>query len=405
MRDNVHSSHKPERARPTKTLLRHIKRRDWDRARSRTLAYPYDAHYQQESDLTPMHLVCLYRAPLDLVELLIDANPSALVAQDSEGWTPLHLTILYGGNEETVKLLIRRGGKIAVSLQSPYAGSPLHLACRHWTSLSIFEALVNANEAMATASNESGTKPAEVLWYQFLKNHHNNYRMVTVRPSQATTNETNHPNVTDTSTQNNSTHETRNPAIEDLIRRMIILLSAAKGEVATSVDTAEPKLMLREVLLYQPILGDMTDFLDIVAHQYPDQLAAPDENGNLLLHLAASNPPEEKKKKYQPNSGNPRTTPQKDSLEILVTLYPAAASVANDRGEFPLHLALKTGRRQWGKSLSLVVEAFSAALELRDQETGLFPYQLACAYLPQNDNLTTETIFQLLVACPHVVRI
>jgi ankyrin repeat protein len=74
--------------------------------------------------------LCLYREPLDLVELSLEANPDALVAHnDSQGWTPIHLIILYGGNEEIALMLIRRGGALVALLQSPDIGSPLHLAC------------------------------------------------------------------------------------------------------------------------------------------------------------------------------------------------------------------------------------------------------------------------------------
>ena len=99
---------------PTKTLLQLIRRRDWDGCKYRLLTYPWDAQYRDRSgnNSMPLHLVCLYRAPIEVVTMLVDAHPRALLAQDTEGWTPIHLILLYGGDEEIALLLIRRGGRM-----------------------------------------------------------------------------------------------------------------------------------------------------------------------------------------------------------------------------------------------------------------------------------------------------
>ena len=91
------------------------------------------------NNATSLHLACLYRAPKDLVEMILDFNPNSLLCQDSEGWTPIHVVLLYGNDEETAIMLIRRGGKEAVSIQSPIVGSPLHLAFRHGCSANIIQ--------------------------------------------------------------------------------------------------------------------------------------------------------------------------------------------------------------------------------------------------------------------------
>jgi len=107
----------------------------------RSLSHPSDVFYKakQMNNATSLHLACLYRAPKDLVEMILDFNPNSLLCQDSEGWTPIHVVLLYGNDEETAIMLIRRGGKEAVSIQSPIVGSPLHLAFRHGCSANIIQ--------------------------------------------------------------------------------------------------------------------------------------------------------------------------------------------------------------------------------------------------------------------------
>lgn len=350
------------------------------------LAYPPDAHYRNPrgNSVTPMHLVCLYRAPLDLIEMLIDANPDALFEKDAEGWTPLHLTILYGGDEETILLLIRRGGKTAASLQSPSVGSPLHLACRHTAPLAILEALVQANIDMATAPNEHGAKPAEVVWSQFLRQNKN------IRVFDAVVG----PD------DNGNDISINHPAIQDLINRIKILLTAAKAEERGNDNHHHEALKLHDLVSNLPVLGDISPFLDIAVRLYPEQVTTSDKDGNYPLHLVAGNP---FNGGASPKVGHLQYWIPRDPIEVLVSSFPSAAAYTDKNGDLPLHLALKSGQRQWGSGLSSLVMAFSDALHRRDRETGLFPFQLAAAFPTFDDLECLGTIFELLVACPHVV--
>ena len=362
---------------PTKTLFQHIKQRDWDRARLRTLMYPWDAHYRSPSgnNLTPMHMVCFYRAPIDVVNLILEANPAALLAQDSEGWTPIHLILLYGGDEDIALLLIRRGGTPAASVQSPFAGSPLHLACRHGSSIRIMEELIKANPYVATAENEHGIKPAEILLHQFLKNP--KYQRLFQQEAEIM------------GEKNNQS------AMIELLQKLALLIQAAKGEKML-VD----KIHLHDMIRHQSQLGDLTPFLKIAVQVFPDQIERMERKGNSLLHITASIPvvPRSKILLRRPFDMH------SDSIEILTRSFPAAASIVNDTGELPLHLALTKGRRTWRTGISILVEANSDALQVRDQRLNLYPFQLASAFPFGDDTESIETIFNLLTACPHALK-
>jgi hypothetical protein len=322
---------------------------------------------------------------MDLIELLIDANPDALLEQDEEGMTPLHLTILYGGDEQTVLLLIRRGGKIAASLQSPQVGSPLHLACRHNTSLSILEALVQANIDMATTPSETGAKPAEVVWSQFLRQF-KNYQVFDA--------------VVDADDSGNAINADH-PGLRDLVDRINILFSAARAEERQDVQQ-HCELKIHDLISNLSLLGDISPFLDIAVRLYPNQVSTTDSQGNFPLHLVASNPRTSPTvaPKFRPTSFVPR-----DPIEVLATSFPIAASIPGRCGDLPLHLALKSGQRKWGEGLSSLVKAFPFALERRDRGTGLFPFQLPVVFPVGNELESLDTIFELLVACPHVVAL
>ena len=322
---------------------------------------------------------------MDLIELMIDANPDALLEQDEEGMTPLHLTILYGGDEQTVLLLIRRGGKMAASVQSPQVGSPLHLACRHNTPLSVLEALVQTNIDMATAPNENGAKPAEVVWSQFLRQCKNFQVFDAVVDAD----------------DNGNAIRADHPALRDLVERIKILFSAARTE-GRQHGQQHYELKIHDLVSNLSLLGDISPFLDIAVRLYPEQVATTDNHGNFPLHLVACNPRTGPTldPKFRPVSFIPR-----DPIEVLAASFPIAASIPGQHGDLPLHLALKNGQRKWGEGLSSLVQAFPFALERRDRETGLFPFLLPAAFPVGSELESFNTIFQLLVACPHVVAV
>ncbi len=364
-------------ATPTPTLTQHIKRRDWDRARLRMMTHPPDAHYRSKEMFspTPLHLACLYQAPPDLIELLIDANPDALLLQDHDGLTPLHLAMSRRGDQDRILLLIHRGGKPPTLLQSHRIGTPLHLACSYKLPLATLEALVQVNRDLATVPNKAGFLPAEVVWIYFLRTNNRLWNAVIVPKRNGNENSVDHSVI-----------------IKDLIDGIKILLKAA---MATH-DHYET-LNLHDFVSNFYILGELSPFLDFLLCLYPEQAATLDRKGNYPLHLAARNPDTV----CDTLCRVPRMWTPRDPIERLVSSYPFAARVPDLNGGLPLHLALKTGQRKWGEGLSSLVKAYPIALKQRDHETGLFPFQLAATFLEGDDSECLGTIFELLLACPY----
>jgi ankyrin repeat protein len=354
----------------TGQLIELIRRRDWEGARHRAFTHPWDAQYRtcSESNSTPLHLVCLYRAPCDVVQAVLDAHPEAIMATDREGWTPLHVAFLYGANEQTSLLLIRRGGATVASMQSRLVGSPLHVACRHGVSTRVLRELIKTNPSMVRIANESGTKPATLLWNEYAKNPANE-------------------NVLNSS----GTIDTKDPGVAKFVERIRLLLNAATGQ---DTDSSQP-ILLHELVAFQFDL-DLSQVVPLAVRWYPDQISTRDNHGNLPLHIAASTPAQRKRQHMRFIA--------LDTVKVLVASYPAAASISNREGRLPLHLALACGRRTWSSGIGTLVDAAPQVLMTRDVKTHLYPVHLAAIHEADDDLESLNTIYELLLAWPPALR-
>lgn len=363
---------------PTEQLVERIRNRDWEGVRQRAVTHPWDARYRTYtgSNSTALHLVCIYRAPPTVVQVVLDAHPEAVMATDGEGWTPLHVAFLYGADEQTALLLIKRGGAHVAAMQSRLVGSPLHVACRHGVSTVLLKELLKTNRTMATISNESGTKAGTLLWYEYAK-----------KPLNA-------PVI-----QNlmlNRPIDVNDPGISKLMDRIRVLLNAVTGR---DMEDSSHSTVLHELMKYQSLLGLGNGVVPLAVSLYPEQLSKRDIHGSLPLHIAASTPVEKRRERFG-------RFQEVHPVQVLLESYPQAARIANGEGRLALHLALCCGRHTWNSGIEKLVEAAPRALETRDVVTHFYPVQLATAAGRQqvNDLESLNTIYQLLLAWPIVLQ-
>lgn len=364
---------------PTDQLVERIRNRDWEGARQRAVTHPWDARYRtySGSNSTALHLVCVYRAPFHVVEVVLEAYPNAIMATDGEGWTPLHVAFLYGCDESTALFLIKRGGANVASIQSRLVGSPLHVACRHGVSTTVLQELLKANPNMATTANQSGIKPGTLLYYEFAKNPSNEAVVMGLFL--------------------NKPIDTRDARILALTWRVLILLNATTGRDLEDQKPL-PLLFLHEVVTYQECLG-LGNIIPLAVRLHPEQLSKRDESGNLPLHIAATTPAE---KERQERYGRYQAV---DAVSVLLQAYPQAASTANGSGRLPLHLALGVGKRTWNTGIAKLVEASPRSLMTRDVETHFYPLFLAAAQEENDNDLESlSTVYHLLLAFPPVLQ-
>lgn len=119
------------------------------------------------------------------------------------------------------------------------------------------------------------------------------------------------------------------------------------------------------------------EILEIAMRLYPSQVREKDSGGSLPLHLAAGAPVYVKQSYELDKNYN--------AIDLLSLAYPSGASVVNDRGFLPIHIAIRSGRK-WEEGLSSLVMADSRSMRVRDPLTGLYPAQLAayCYYSGHN---------------------
>ena len=111
------------------------------------------------------------------------------------------------------------------------------------------------------------------------------------------------------------------------------------------------------------------------------------------------------------------------AISNILREYPAAAATTDAQERTPLCLALEH-RTSWNGGVSKLYKAFPGAVNIQDQQTGLYPFMTAAAASPQNgyaplvesavaksekvvdpqkDLLKLRTIFELLRASPEVL--
>jgi ankyrin repeat protein len=98
-------------------LYRSIENKDWDAALHRVSMAPEEAKTwvsRREHDshktrwrLLPLHAVCIFRAPLALMEALIEAYPEGPQMKDDQGMLPVHLACRNGASKGVVLTLLR----------------------------------------------------------------------------------------------------------------------------------------------------------------------------------------------------------------------------------------------------------------------------------------------------------
>lgn len=406
---------------PTKTLSKHIKRRDWPACRNRLRDYPWDAHYIRDKEkTTPLHLVCMYRAPLEVVQLLVDANPGAIFSSNAAGWTPIHLVVVHGAPPEVALLLIERGGEEACALQSPFSGSALHLACLHGSPATVLQALVTANPTMVRAGRDDDhamrtPSPAEALWQQFCKNPANRKLVMIMIGSIGNG---------DGEIRRMDSLQTAN--VKDLLVRFDILI----GGVVSTIDEARNTEMeddghprnsrpqnggvLYHLVSHQSVLGNLKDCFEVAVNIFPqEELRYMDPStGNYLLHATCAQPPIRESRCIPTwrrwyigtRSGAHADGNCRDLIDVLVAAWSHPVGVKNRDGDHPLHLALTKGQRTWRTGVASLVKTRSQLAEIRERESGLYPFQVAAVQTNGKSEVESlETVFHLLLACPHVL--
>jgi hypothetical protein len=373
---------------PSGQLMRDIQQKNWDAARERLRTCPIDAQFRPKNNRkTPLHVALMNRAPSDVIDMLLEAHPNALFAQDAEGWTPLHVSILYNGrrDDDTTRKIIQLGARTGGCLHSRYVGSPLHLACRHSCSNQVLIELLRVSPNQVRVRNEAGMTPANLLWKSFVR--HKSLE----EPSDA----------------------------QVLLDQLCLLLVANNGSHTLDRHVIPS---FGQAVEFQQRFADETDFVRLLMRFHPRIIQDPFE---FPLHRAAAYYPTYRSLLSASVPGIAATEdPLKHVLDRLTDKNLSVASASVDKfGRLPIHYAIATGKRTWRLGqLDTLIRLHPDGLHRRDPLTGLYPFQLAAMEaeealpiessapthhecIPNNVIIALETVFQLLRASPQVIHL
>ena len=152
-------------------LLSHIQNKAWTKVQkiisfNQNLAKPCDSPCcpccnQQHS---PLLLACALNPPIEVVECLIKANPSAVFERDCEEKLPLHLACEYGAKPEVIKQIVLSNVDAAIK-KDIYGMLPIHKVCEsYFDSLDPFISDAEAEKfLMEVVQGLLSVQPAAVL--------------------------------------------------------------------------------------------------------------------------------------------------------------------------------------------------------------------------------------------------
>jgi len=384
--------------------------------------------HRDNSTTTLLHAACEACAPIDVIDKILQLQPSAASASDTNGNLPLHIYCLFGTNVKILRLIIK-GYRGAAHTRNKASEFPLQLLLERGMPVEWYQILLDAYPPAATFSDENGSFPlhycmknrTEANFVRKLINAYpgavliqNKYgatplfravslnapidilkeiiapcpRMVTVRNEFATCCITQIWDLHHVASQDvvSDNEFSKNMNIStDSWERIELLLRAAYHD---SVEDPPPAGEVWRAVHAAAAISAPTDVLQFAIGLYHHQVRLGDELGRLPIHLAAST--------SFPISHS--HIGHKSPLDILVATYPRGTKRFDKKGRLPLHYALESG-----KNLEEGVEALLAenpvSATVRDSFTGLFPFMLAARYQDSPEKMAEKEEFYKQRAC------
>ncbi len=382
--------------------------------------HPEAAKYAGRDGLTSLHHACGRRCPYaDVVEALIKAYPDALLEEEEKGWTPLHYACRFKAPEDVVRLLLylypERGRAIVTHLDRK-GRTPLYYAVRYEAPLEVPHMLLQLDPSAVLEEDRSAESPIYLLWdswaekldgkrmlYPFLEN---------VHPVQE-------GDSTDAPNSVEQTHLQRLEEQSKLLKRWktvnFFLRAAfgfplvdedklnAKGVDSRKTDAngsdahAKVDRVWRILHVAAAIKCHHTLFLFACAlcpeqalEFDEDDLYGPSESGKVshqtALHLAAS------------STANGEVG--RSVIQTLLEMNPNAAQVADGlSGKLPLHRVAENGRKvHWTNDGARdVYQAFPRAAQIADI-LGRLPLHCAAAVITSTQSHDTTATDNLLLS-------
>lgn len=366
-------------------LLASTWERDWANVVKRCKSHPHEATYITEgSRRTALHLACFnHGAPMCVVQAILNANPYAILIEDSQGYTPLHVACSFRGGDFLVPIFCTTIEKLAMELGnispavSRKASSPLEVACRRNAPISTLRALLFLKRVgIEWVAPVTGGEP---YWYQSIDHRTDQ------SPIQTLLN-----NSLKVSKSNGHSEKTLKEIVTSIFTRDHVEIFEQYNKLSPEeLLWAKCVLLIREAVaedipFLHALVSIATPVISLVINIGPlfaDQALQQDSFGHVPLHHVILHPYEGGK-----------------LIRIVRSINRAATSIPLSNGTPPLIKALEVGRK-WTTGVAYLAFADPEVLSSLVLSLRLYPFMVAAMY-----NADLDTIYNLLCCTPQLIQ-
>mmetsp|Transcript_1745 Transcript_1745/g.2886 ORF Transcript_1745/g.2886 Transcript_1745/m.2886 type:complete len:947 (-) Transcript_1745:51-2891(-) len=129
---------------------------------------PEAAAYIGRDGWTALHHACNRRCPYpNVVEALIKAYPDALLVEEEKGWLPLHYACRFKAPKDVVRLLLHlypEKGRFGVSRPDRKGRSPLYYAVRYDAPAGVVSLLLEVDASAVLEEDQNADSPLALVW-------------------------------------------------------------------------------------------------------------------------------------------------------------------------------------------------------------------------------------------------
>lgn len=328
-------------------LYKRIESRDWDNAMARLESHPFEAktwvsrkeHNSEKTRwrLLPIHATCIFRAPLALIEALIDIYRDGPQMKDDQGMLPLHLACRNGASKGVV-----------LTLLNAFPESHKIKDRKGRTALDLVENSSSQNVEAVSAA---------IRRFQNEVNSATGVRVVSMTPGSESVNGTVNVSV------NEVDYEHRTVLFRLLLKKdwkaACARANSFPDEAATWIVTKGFNgnlrfLPLHKACVLQPPEHVITNLLTV----YPEAAKSRDQDGWLPIHCACFYGADDK------------------IVSLLLNSHSKGAQSKDDEGRLPLHYACLKGASQ--DVVDVLLASFPKGAMSKDDE-GRLPIHHACS--------------------------
>ena len=360
-------------------LYRRIEGRDWDGAMARLESHPAEAktwvsRKEHNSDKTrwrllPIHATCIFRAPLALIEALLQVYKDGPQMKDDQGMLPIHLACRNGASKGVVLTLLNSFPE-SIKVKDRKGRLPLDLV----------EASSSQNVEAVSVAIRRFQREMETANVQLAPT-----KLVNVTPGDAS------------ATTNEVDYEHRTVLFRLLLKKdwkgACARANSFPDEAATWIVTKGFNGNLRFLPLHKAcVLQPPQEVIEVLLRAYGDAAKARDQDGWLPVHCACFYGASESVVNAL-LQGSPKGAQSKDDegrlplhyaclkgasqgvVDVLLGTFPKGAMSKDDEGRLPIHHACSKGAPEG--VIDALLKASPKGAQSKDDQ-GRLPLHHAC---------------------------